>query len=356
MFNFKKNIKVVLILGLLFLPVFVFAQNRATIDISIPCISCDYADNPSPVGLIANFYEMAIALSGVLALGMIIYAGIKRIVGASSPKEVSDSNDIIYNALLGIVLLFGAYILLNTINPQLTKLEIPTLSQIEVKESSDAVASSYQCNADADGIKAASCHDTMEDCVNKCSALARDKCRKVAYCAVSSGSCPIADFSPITDPLALRMEDNNETILWASGNPSIDANLNRLRTEFNKLKSELSKVGASAQETSVYRPQAYQDHFYQIYSIHQALRSLTPSQRAECKTVEDNLRRESAKHGICAPEGPCLVGRTSSHSTGKAIDISVSGITYREISDNLGSWGIKLKWYGEKDKVHFTLQ
>ncbi len=107
----------------------------AAIDVSIPCISCKYANDASPVGLIANFYEMAIALSGVLALGMIIYAGIKRIIGANNPKEVSESNDIIYNALLGIVLLFGAYILLNTINPQLTKLELPVLTKVEERAS-----------------------------------------------------------------------------------------------------------------------------------------------------------------------------------------------------------------------------
>ncbi len=105
----------------------------ATIDVSIPCISCKYADSSSPIGVIANFYELAIALSGVLALGMIIYAGILRITNAGNPGKVSESNEIISNALLGIVLLFGSYILLNTINPQLTKLEIPAVSKIEIK-------------------------------------------------------------------------------------------------------------------------------------------------------------------------------------------------------------------------------
>lgn len=360
MFNFKKNIKVVLILGLLFLPVFVFAQNRATIDISIPCISCDYADNPSPVGLIANFYEMAIALSGVLALGMIIYAGIKRIVGAGSPKEVSDSNDIIYNALLGIVLLFGAYILLNTINPQLTKLEIPTLSQIEVKESSDAVASSYQCNADADGIKAASCHDTMEDCVNKCSALARDKCRKVAYCAVSSGSCPIGDIPPITDPEALAMENGAKVIWTASAEPA-KSNLIKLKAEFNKLQTELSKIGASATANSVYRPLAYQKHFYDIKTAHDRFLSLTPTQRADCVDFEKALRAEEAKHGICPSKTEqCVVSPPSPsapHVRGTGIDITLSGIKYSEINKFMSARGIKLSWQGiPNDEWHFNLR
>lgn len=143
----------------------------ATIDISIPCISCEYADNSSPVGLIANFYEMAIALSGVLALGMIIYAGIKRIIGANNPKEVSESNDIIYNALLGIVLLFGAYILLNTVNPQLTKLEMPALSKIETKgkEGADKNPDTYiYCgNKKTDGSISMKCFLLDDKCVDR---------------------------------------------------------------------------------------------------------------------------------------------------------------------------------------------
>ncbi len=345
-----KKILSILAFAVIILPVFAFAQNRAAIDVSIPCISCKYANDASPVGLIANFYEMAIALSGVLALGMIIYAGIKRIIGANNPKEVSESNDIIYNALLGIVLLFGAYILLNTINPQLTKLELPVLTKIEERVSEGILESSYKCTGN-DGVRVASCHQSMEECAKDCIG-GETRCTKTDFCAPSGlGACPVADFLPITDPLALRME-NGETILWSSGNPSIDANLNKLRVEFNKLKAKVP----SARETSVYRPKAYQDHLYQIYSIHQALKSLTPAQRADCKTVEDNLKRESAKHGICAPDSPCKVGRTSLHSAGNAIDISVSGITYKAISDNLGAWGIKLKWFGNGDEVHFSLQ
>lgn len=53
---------------------------------------------------------------------------------ANKPSSVSESNDIIFNALLGIVLLFGAYILLNTINPELTRLEIPKPQQINVEK------------------------------------------------------------------------------------------------------------------------------------------------------------------------------------------------------------------------------
>jgi len=123
----------------------------AAVDISIPCISCNNASGENPVGLIADFYELALALSGVLALGMIIYAGILRITSANKPGSVSESNDIIFNALLGIVLLFGAYILLNTINPELTKLEIPKLSEIELKKQEAANPNDGYCTKEHPG-------------------------------------------------------------------------------------------------------------------------------------------------------------------------------------------------------------
>lgn len=123
----------------------------ATVDISIPCISCTHASSTNPVGLIADFYELALALSGVLALGMIIYAGIMRVTSANKPSSVSESNDIIFNALLGIVLLFGAYILLNTINPELTKLQIPQLSKIKVASSTASDIGGKMCYGDQFG-------------------------------------------------------------------------------------------------------------------------------------------------------------------------------------------------------------
>lgn len=167
-------------------PAIGLAQERAKIDISIPCISCKNASGDNPVGLIADFYELALALSGVLALGMIIYAGILRVTSANSPSKVSESNDIIFNALLGIVLLFGAYILLNTINPELTKLEIPQLSKIEIKEQ----AGGYSCY-DADGAAVKSCHATADECAKSCEST---RCVKTAFCAPSGSGCDVSNW------------------------------------------------------------------------------------------------------------------------------------------------------------------
>ncbi len=83
-----------------------------------------------PVGAIGNIYLFALGAAGFIAFGAITYAGIKWMLSKGNPSEISDAKDQITQALLGLVLLFGAYIILNTINPELTVLQIPGLSEL----------------------------------------------------------------------------------------------------------------------------------------------------------------------------------------------------------------------------------
>lgn len=365
--NLARKLLFITSLSLLIFPVLTFAQARATIDVSIPCISCKYATSASPVGIIANFYELAIAFSGVLALGMIIYAGILRVTNASNPGKVGASNEIIYNALLGIVLLFGSYILLNTINPQLTKLELPALTKIEVPVSATTDYVQYECTGETgvvygsgnEGVRTVSCHQTQKECQDLCAN--KNSCNKVLSCIVSGvGECPIGSIPPITDPEALLME-GGRTVLWESSTEPAKSNLVRVKAEFNKLQSELSKVGASATANSVYRPIAYQKHFYDIKLVHDKISSLTPTERTKCSALESELRREESKHGICPVKyGTCTVSSPSAtavHTRGVGIDIRLNGIAYSAINAFMDARGIKLRWQNApNDEVHFNLK
>ena len=73
-----------------------------------------------------KFYTMALATVGVAALGALIYGAILWTVSeAVSSKQ--DAMEWIKGALLGLVLLLGAVLLLQTINPELVKLNEPGL-------------------------------------------------------------------------------------------------------------------------------------------------------------------------------------------------------------------------------------
>lgn len=73
-------------------------------------------------GEIMNFYSFALLISGILAFGAVTWGGIKYATGRGNPTAESEGRSWITNALLGLLLLAGAWIILFTINPQLVSL------------------------------------------------------------------------------------------------------------------------------------------------------------------------------------------------------------------------------------------
>ncbi len=87
-----------------------------------------------PNEFINSLYLYAIVISGTLAVIMIVYGGIRYVVEAGNAAAQKDAQDIIMSSVWGILLLAGAFVILNTINPQLTVLKNPGLEKIaEVK-------------------------------------------------------------------------------------------------------------------------------------------------------------------------------------------------------------------------------
>ncbi|TSD02394.1 MAG: hypothetical protein Athens071426_519, partial [Parcubacteria group bacterium Athens0714_26] len=71
-------------------------------------------------------------IAGLLAFGSIVYAGIKYILSAGNFADQKDAKDQITQAIIGLVLLFGAYGALYIVNPALVKLKEPTLEPINL--------------------------------------------------------------------------------------------------------------------------------------------------------------------------------------------------------------------------------
>ncbi len=84
------------------------------------------------IGWIQAFYQFSLIAGVFLAVGVITWAGLKYALAAGNPSGQSDARDQILQALLGLILLFGAYLILFTINPNLTNLSLPTLSSVSV--------------------------------------------------------------------------------------------------------------------------------------------------------------------------------------------------------------------------------
>jgi len=102
----------------------------AAVSINLPGTPANGTGGSTIGPFIQNFYLFALLISGILAFGAIVWGGIKYAAGRGNPSSESEGKSWIYNALLGILLLAGAWIILNTINPNLVSLQLPTLSGV----------------------------------------------------------------------------------------------------------------------------------------------------------------------------------------------------------------------------------
>ena len=91
---------------------------------------------PSPFGtkldreselptFIGYLYEWGISIGGFLVFIALIIAGFQYLSSAGNPAMMKEAKDRVISALLGLALLLGSWLILNTINPQLTVLQLP---------------------------------------------------------------------------------------------------------------------------------------------------------------------------------------------------------------------------------------
>lgn len=109
-------------------PIFAQASARISINPNIPGLQ--NISTTGPCGWIVDFYTFALIIAGILAFGAIVYGGIKYSISVGNPSSQSEGRSWIWGALIGLLLLACAWLILYTINPNLTKCTLPQLSQV----------------------------------------------------------------------------------------------------------------------------------------------------------------------------------------------------------------------------------
>lgn len=120
---------------ILFSPSIVFAQNQASVSISPDIPGAYKLSSVGPCGWIVDFYTFALVIAGILAFGAIVYGGVKYATSAGNASSQSEGRSWIWSALIGLLLLAGAYLILYTINPNLITCSLPTLSGVNIASS-----------------------------------------------------------------------------------------------------------------------------------------------------------------------------------------------------------------------------
>jgi len=76
-------------------------------------------------------FNISIALAGLIIFGVLVYAGFRYLTSAGNVSAMQDAKERVGGAGLGILVLLGSYLILTTINPQLTFFNLPGLKGID---------------------------------------------------------------------------------------------------------------------------------------------------------------------------------------------------------------------------------
>jgi len=126
----KKNILLaVSVLSAVFLLAMIHcsAVNAADLENVYPDVpgatTPETTETPLPV-LFKYIYNLSIILAGVIAFGVAVWGGIRYILAGPSPGKLADAKEQIWLGIAGMVIIFTSYVIVNTINPDFTKLTV----------------------------------------------------------------------------------------------------------------------------------------------------------------------------------------------------------------------------------------
>ncbi len=88
------------------------------------------AGETSLVTLVGELFNVFLVIAGVAAFIMIVVGGFRYLTSMGDPSKMGDAKNQIFSALLGLALLLGSYLILNTINPELVALKEPDLEKM----------------------------------------------------------------------------------------------------------------------------------------------------------------------------------------------------------------------------------
>ena len=71
-----------------------------------------------------NVFQISISTAAILAVVMITVGGVQYVGSSVSPSQKSEAKDTIFGAILGLLIVVGAYAILNTINPDLVNFQL----------------------------------------------------------------------------------------------------------------------------------------------------------------------------------------------------------------------------------------
>lgn len=123
----KTKIILFVLVCALFLPSFVLAANPCSRD---AINSSSNATSALP-RCVNQIYVWSLGVGALLALLMTVIGGYKYMTASGNAEQSSGGVEMMWGAVIGLALLFGSYLLLRTINPDLVNFNLNSVSCLD---------------------------------------------------------------------------------------------------------------------------------------------------------------------------------------------------------------------------------
>jgi len=110
-----RKLLVIIILIMLFAPLFVFAQEGEKGGLipcgteDDPCDACDFWQ------MLLNLYNLLLGLAGIVAVIFMVINGFQYVVAAGDEEMIGRAKEGLKNAIIGLLLIAASYVIINTI-------------------------------------------------------------------------------------------------------------------------------------------------------------------------------------------------------------------------------------------------
>ena len=126
----KRNYSIYILLFAATMLLVSMAQPALALEVTYPKIGTfEITSDSTLLQYIEYFFAFAIAISGILAVVILVISGLQILVFAGSPEKINEAKEGLWAAVLGIVLLFASFIIMMTINPNLVNPSTQALPQ-----------------------------------------------------------------------------------------------------------------------------------------------------------------------------------------------------------------------------------
>ncbi|MBM3257786.1 MAG: hypothetical protein FJZ05_01025 [Candidatus Nealsonbacteria bacterium] len=134
---FKKRKLLIFTFSILFVLLFTgfcFAEESIReLEVPLPEIGLDSGITTTPLlpDYVRYIFNFTVVICGFVAFGVLVLGGVRYIASAGNPSTKTDANNQMLSGIMGLVIILGSWLILNTINPELKNISV-TYQQPEV--------------------------------------------------------------------------------------------------------------------------------------------------------------------------------------------------------------------------------